>query len=56
MDRLICSGYHLCMNMISQTILRYNVFCYKESIIDNIRTRYGGFRTAWIIGGYAKKS
>ena len=37
-------------------ILRYNVFAIRNSIIDNIKTRYGGFRTAWIIGGYPRKS
>ena len=36
-------------------ILRYNVFAIRNAIIDNIKTRYGGFRTAWIIGGYARK-
>lgn len=35
--------------------LKYNVFAIRNSIIDNIKTRYGGFRTAWIIGGYPKK-
>jgi hypothetical protein len=25
------------------------------SYIGNIKTRYGGFRTAWIIGGYPEK-
>lgn len=36
-------------------ILKYNVFAIKNSIIENIKTRYGGFRTAWIIGGYPRK-
>lgn len=35
--------------------LKYNVFSIRNHIIDNIRTRYGGFRTAWIVGGYANK-
>uniref|UniRef100_UPI0026034017 HNH endonuclease n=1 Tax=Clostridium sp. TaxID=1506 RepID=UPI0026034017 len=35
--------------------LKYNVFAIRNSIIDNIKTRYGGFRTAWIIGGYPNK-
>ena len=35
--------------------LKYNVFSIRNHIIDNIKTRYGGFRTAWIIGGYANK-
>lgn len=35
--------------------LKYNVFSIRNHMIDNIKTRYGGFRTAWIIGGYANK-
>lgn len=35
--------------------LKYNVFAIRNYIIDNIRNRYGGFRTAWIIGGYPNK-
>ncbi|MBH1941645.1 HNH endonuclease [Mobilitalea sibirica] len=35
--------------------LKYNVFSIRNHIIDNIKTRYGGFRTAWIIGGYPEK-
>lgn len=35
--------------------LKYNVFSIRNHIIDNIKNRYGGFRTAWIIGGYAEK-
>jgi len=35
--------------------LKYNVFSIRNHIIDNVRTRYGGFRTAWIIGGYPNK-
>ncbi|WP_404988424.1 HNH endonuclease [Clostridium culturomicium] len=35
--------------------LKYNVFAIRNYIIENIRTRYGGFRTAWIVGGYANK-
>lgn len=37
-------------------ILKYNVFAIRNALIDNIRTRYGGFRTAWIIGGYPRKA
>lgn len=36
--------------------LKYNVFAIRNSIIDNIKTRYGGFRTAFIIGGYPRKA
>lgn len=35
--------------------LKYNIFAIRNSIIDNIKTRYGGFRTAWVIGGYPRK-
>lgn len=35
--------------------LKYNVFAIRNSIIENIKKRYGGFRTAWIIGGYPRK-
>lgn len=35
--------------------LRFNVFSLRNILIDNIKTRYGNFRTAWIIGGYADK-
>ena len=35
--------------------LKYNVLAIKNLLIDNIKTRYGNFRTAWIIGGYANK-
>ncbi|NWK11330.1 HNH endonuclease [Clostridium cadaveris] len=35
--------------------LKYNVFSIRNHIIDMIKVRYGGFRTAWVIGGYANK-
>lgn len=35
--------------------LRYNVFAIKNLLIDNIKTRYGNFNSAWIIGGYSNK-
>lgn len=36
--------------------LRYNVFMLHDCLLDQIKTRYpknGGWRNAWIIGGYA---
>jgi shikimate kinase len=33
--------------------LRFNVFRMHDALIDMIRTRYGYWHTAWIIGGYA---
>lgn len=35
--------------------LKYNVFAIKNLLIDNIKTRYGNFNNAWIIGGYPNK-
>ncbi|EJT6533429.1 HNH endonuclease [Clostridium perfringens] len=35
--------------------LKYNVMFIRDSIIDNIKTKYGKFNSAWIIGGYADK-
>lgn len=35
--------------------LKHNVFAVKNTLIDNIKTRYGSFRSAWIIGGYPNK-
>ena len=32
--------------------LRYNVLSVRNTLIDNIKTRYGKFDSAWIIGGY----
>lgn len=33
--------------------LRFNVFAVKNLLIDHIKTGYGYWRNAWIIGGYA---
>lgn len=35
--------------------LKYNVLGIKNLLIDNIKTRYGKWNSAWIIGGYASK-
>lgn len=35
--------------------LKFNVLSIRNSMIDNIKTRYGKFNSAWIIGGYADK-
>lgn len=35
--------------------LKSNVFAIRNTLIDNIKTRYGKFNNAWIIGGYADK-
>lgn len=32
--------------------LKYNVFALKNLLIEQIKTRYGNFNSAWIIGGY----
>lgn len=34
--------------------LKFNVLAIRKSIIDNIKTRYGNFNSAWIIGGYPR--
>lgn len=36
-------------------VLKYNVLGLKNLLLDNIRTRYGKWNSAWIIGGYADK-
>lgn len=35
--------------------LKYNVLAVRNLLIDNIKTRYGKFYSAWIIGGYADR-
>lgn len=35
--------------------LKFNVFSIRNHIMENIKTRYGGFRAAWVIGGYPEK-
>lgn len=35
--------------------LKLNVLAIKNYIIDNIKTRYGKFHSAWIVGGYADR-
>lgn len=32
--------------------LKFNVFAIRDTLIDNIKTRYGRFEHAWIVGGY----
>ena len=33
-------------------VLKFNILSIRNTIIDNIKTRYGQFNNAWIIGGY----
>jgi hypothetical protein len=54
MDRLF-NAISLMQTYEKPDNLKYNVFSIRNHIIDNIKTRYGGFRTAWIIGGYPEK-
>lgn len=35
--------------------LKYNVLAIRNTLIDNIKTRYGNFESAWIVGGYADR-
>ena len=37
------------------SLLSYNVFALKNHLFDQIKTRYGKFKNAWVIGGYANK-
>ncbi|WP_338691206.1 HNH endonuclease signature motif containing protein (plasmid) [Paraclostridium sordellii] len=32
--------------------LKYNVYNIRNLLIDNVKTRYGKFNRAWVIGGY----
>lgn len=32
--------------------LKYNVFGIRDKLLEQIRTRYGNWRNAWVIGGY----
>ena len=32
--------------------MKFNVLAIRNNIIDNIKTRYGQFNNAWVIGGY----
>ena len=36
-------------------LLKYNVFSVRNTLLDNIKTRYGKYKNAWVIGGYANK-
>lgn len=35
---------------------RFNLFALRDSLLDQIKTRYGQWYTAWVIGGYPDKS
>lgn len=35
--------------------IRFNVFAMRDLLIEQVRTRTGKWRSAWIIGGYARK-
>ena len=35
---------------------RFNIFKTRDAILDQIKTRYGSWYTAWVIGGYADKT
>lgn len=37
------------------SLLLQNVFDLRNHLLDQIKTRYGKFKNAWIIGGYANK-
>lgn len=54
LDR-ICEAITLLPRYNKPDNLKQNVFAIKNLLIDNIKTRYGRFYNAWIIGGYANK-
>lgn len=35
--------------------VRFNVFALRDSLLDQIKTRYGQWYTAWVIGGYPER-
>lgn len=35
--------------------IKFNVLAVRNLLIDHIKTRYGSFTNAWIVGGYANK-
>ncbi len=35
--------------------LKLNIFAIRNCLLDNIKTRYGMFNSAWVIGGYPKR-
>jgi len=34
---------------------RFNIFALRDNLLDQIKTRYGQFYDAWVIGGYPEK-
>ena len=43
------------VGVVKPECLRFNVFKVRDCLIDMIKTRYGNWRNAWIIGGYANQ-
>lgn len=35
---------------------RFNIFALRDNLLDQIKTRYGSWYTAWVIGGYPDKT
>ncbi len=35
--------------------IKFNVMAVRNLLIDQVKTRYGNFKNAWIVGGYANK-
>lgn len=46
----------LCPRYDKPNNVRFNVFALKNLIIDNIKTRFGSWNNAYIIGGYPEKA
>ena len=54
MDKLY-EAVSLCETYNKPECLKYNVFAIKNAVLNQIKTRYGGFKNAWVVGGYANK-
>lgn len=54
MDRLF-EGITLLPRYNKPDKLLFNVISIQKTLIDNIKTRYGKWNNAWVIGGYADK-
>lgn len=40
---------------VKPTNCRFNIFALRDNLLDQIKTRYGQWYTAWVVGGYPDK-
>jgi hypothetical protein len=40
---------------VKPTNCRFNIFALRDNLLDQIKTRYGRWYTAWVIGGYPER-